>query len=410
MAQPIRWDNINGAGLSEASRPLESAQRSFLGAFNTLGDTFAQREAIDNANVANTKVNNTNAFLDAIGKYRSPEELRAAQAAGGALDQLRSQFGTQIDANAVRGAADARVAALQGQAQQEIAYNHMMTDERVAPILDQYKAALIAGDSQKAAALDAQYQQLGGRDLATLKAAADNRSQELVQRGRQSITFDSQQKKFADDLLTSSATRQHMATSDATNSRAVDAQVRQIDFNIDNTRKQQEAAQAAGRAAAAKNALKEAGNVYHKGIYDGSQAEELLQTMTKNNIGDNNEDRTNILRMVEKLRQDGVEVTGKDGKTVVLHDLPVAAIEAAVSSSRDAWWRAGWNTGYAKDAKTLLENNLQQIVNKGGKDTSPVLDDLSAFKQTMRNVMDNAPPQRMQVVKNPFEVKPKSGR
>jgi len=410
MAQPIRWDNINGAGLSEASRPLESAQRSFLGAFNTLGDTFAQREAIDTANVANERVNNTNAFLDAISKYRSPEELRAAQAAGGALDQLRSQFGTRIDANAVRGAADARVAALQGQAQQEIAYNHMMTDERVAPILDQYKAALLAGDSQKAAALDAQYQQLGGRDLATLKAAADNRAQELVQRGRQSITFDSQQKKFADDLLTSAATRQHMATSDATNAKAVDAQVRQVDFNIQNTKDATAAAQAAGRAAAAKNALKEAGNVYRDGIYDGSQANDLMASMVKNNIGDNNEDRTNIIRMVNKLQQEGVEVTGKDGKTVVLHELPVAAIESAINSSRDAWWRVGWNTGYAKDAKSQLETSLQQIVNKGGKDSSPVLDDLAAFKQTMRNAMDNAPAIRPQIVKNPFEVKGKGGK
>lgn len=403
MATPIRWDTVRGPSLAEATVPLQQAQRSFLSGFGDLGNVLAQREAMDQANYQNTRINNTNAFLDAVAKYRTPEELKAAQDSG-ALDALRASYNGQVDSGAIRGAADARTAALQQQAQNRIAYEHMQTDERVAPLLDQFKQASLRGDQAGMAAAQAQYQQLGGRDLAGLASFADQRAQQMVERGRATTNFGNQQEKFKKDLQVADA---NIRQSDA-GVRASDAQVRNVDFQIQNTKDMQEAAKQAGKAVAAKQALKEAGNVYRDGIWDGSQAGDLLQSMTKNGIGDNNEDRTNILRTIADIQKDGVEVTGRDGKTVVLHELPVAAIEAAVMSSRDAWWRVGWNTGYAKDAKGRLTDQLQQIVaGKDGKDKSPVLDDLAAFKQTMRNAMENAPGQYPQRAPKPIDGKPK---
>lgn len=395
MAQPIRWDNINGSGLSEASRPLEAAQRSFLGAFDTIGNTLQQRQQMEDANWQTTRTNNTNAFLDAVSKFRTPEELRAAQAQGGALDQLRQQFGNQVDPTAVRGAADARVATLQQQAQQELAYNHMMTDERVAPLADKFKQASLSGDKAGMEAAQAEYAKLGGRDLAGLVSYADQRNQQVVQRGRDTTTFDNQVRKANDEHgmvdVNKQVARANIAQSLA-GVRASDSQVRMNDFNISNTERATNAAVAAGRAAATKLALKEAGNMYADGVYNGTQADELLANLTKNNIGDNVEDRVNMVKYLNKLQKEGVEITAPDGTKTKIRDLPYSAVQAAALGSSDSWWRVGWNTGAAKDLKENLTEILQsQYTDDKGNGHSKALDDLGAFNQAIQNARQNAP-------------------
>lgn len=396
MGQPIRWDNVGGANLSEASRPLESAQRSFLGAFDTVGNALQQRQQIDTANVQNNKVNNTNAFLDAVSKYQTPEDLHAAQAQGGALDQLRQGFGTQVDATAIRGAADARVVALQQQAQAEQAYKHMMTDERVAPLADKFKQAALTGDKAGMDAAQNEYSKLGGRDLAGLVSYADQRNQQVVQRGRDTTTFDNTVRKSNDEHGMVS-TQKRVAEANIAQSlagvRASDSQVRTNDFNIENTKRQTDAAVAAGRAAATKAALKEAGNMYSDGIYNGTQSSDLMASMVKNKIGDNDEDRTNIIKYLNKIQKDGVEITSPDGKSkIIIHDLPMSAVEAAVNSASDSFWRVGWNTGAAKDMKANLQEILRaQSVDSKGTLTSKAADDLAAFNQAIQNARQNAP-------------------
>lgn len=396
MAQPIRWDNVNGAGLSEAGRPLEAAQRSFLGAFDTVGNVLQQRQQLEDQNWQNTRTNNTNAFLDAVAKYRSPEELRAAQAQGGALDQLRSGFGNQVDANAIRGAADAQVAKLQQQAQQEVAYNHMMTDERVAPLADKFKQASLNGDKVGMAAAQAEYEKLGGRDLAGLVSYADTRQQQMVQRGRDTQTFDNQL-RAATDLHNTSVKSLAVADANIAQSnasvRASDSQVKYNQFNMDRTTKLDDAAIAAGRAEATKKALKDAGNIYADGVYNGSQSGDLMQTMVKNKIGDNDEDRSNIIKYLNQIQKDGIKITSPDGKqSITVHDLPLSAVEAAVNSASDSWWRVGWNTGAAKDMKANLTEILRtQYQDGNGQLRNKAVDDLAAFNQAIANARQNAP-------------------
>ena len=397
MAQPIRWDNVRGPSLAEASAPLQVAQRSFLSGFQDLGNVLAQREAMDQANFQNTKVNNTNAFLDAVSKYRTPEELKAAQDSG-ALDSLRASFNGQVDAGAIRGAADARTAALQNQAQQRLAYEHMQTDERVAPLLDQFKQASLKGDQAGMAAAQAQYAQLGGRDLAGLASFADQRGQQMVERGRAATNFDNSLVKFKKDLQVADA---NIRQSDA-GTRASDANVRAIDFNIQNTKEQMESAKLAGRAAAIKNSLKEQGNLYSNGVYDGSQSTDLMMSMIKNKIGDTDEDRTMIIKRLNELAKEGVEITGPNGKKTRLHDLPLSAVESAINSANDSIWYWGWNSGAAKDMVNNLKQTLETEVQ--GKDTegkdvtySKVADDLYKYSMAINNAEENAPgivPQR----------------
>lgn len=391
---PIRWDNVGGASLSEASRPLEVAQRSFLGAFDTLGNTLQQRQTMEDQNWQNTRTNNTNAFLDAVSKYRTPEALKAAQDSG-ELDTLRAGFGNQIDQAQARQAAEQRMASLQQNAKAEIEYNHMATDERTAPVLDRYRQAVLSNDTQGAAAAQADYVKLGGRDIAGTVAYADKRAQELVGRGRDTTLFQNQVTKAADEHL---AAGKNLKVADANIAqsyagvRASDSQVQRNKFEQDRQTKLDEAAMAAGRAEAAKQALKSVGNIYADGVYNGTQSDDLLQTMTKNGIGSNTEQRTEVIRKLNQIQKDGIEISTPDGKqTIKVKDLPMSAVTAAVNASYNPLFSAGWNSGVGKKMADNLKVILsQQYTNPDGTLSSKPVEDLAAFQQTIANARQNA--------------------
>jgi hypothetical protein len=336
--------------------------------------------------------------LDAISKYSSPDQLRAAQAQGGALDQLRASFGNQVDANTIRGAADARVAALQQQAQQEVAYNHMMADERVAPLVDQYKQAVLKGDSKAAAALEGQYQKLGGRDLAGLASYADARANEMKLRGYADQTQSLNQDRGRQEILASKAAIENAAAQTriaqgtlANQERQTSSNIQYNQFNMDRQTKQDNAALLAGQAEAVKKSLKEAGNIYADGTYNGSQAEDVLQTLVKNQVGSNNEQRTKLIGKLNQMAKDGVEITTPDGKkTIKVQDLPMSAIIAAANGSHNPFWVAGWNSGVASNFEENLKGIIGTMYDNNGQLSSKTLEDQAAFKQALANARQNA--------------------
>ncbi len=391
---PIRWDNVNGASLSEASRPLESAQRSFLGAFDTIGNTLQQRQTIEDSNWQNAKSNNTNSFLDAISKYRSPEALKAAQDSG-ELDQLRAGFGNQIDQTAARNAAEQRMATLQQDAKTALEYNHMATDERTAPVLDRYRQAVLANDKAAADAAQQDYIKLGGRDIAGTVSYADKRAQELVGRGRDTTTFENQVRKAGDEHLQAG---KNLKVADANIAqsmagvRASDSQVGRNSFEMERQTRLDNAAVMAGRAEAAKQALKSVGNIYADGVYNGTQSDDLLQTMTKNGIGNNTEQRTEVIRKLNQIQKDGIEISTPDGKAKFkVKDLPMSAVTAAVNASYNPLFSVGWNSGVGKKMEDNLKVILsQQYTNQDGTLSSKPVEDLAAFQQTINNARQNA--------------------
>ena len=189
MSQPIRWDTIMSRSNGESVAGINSAANLLNNGFNQFQGVLKQSEDIQRSNHQNQKGLNTAAFQDAVAKYRSPEELKAAMD-NGALDQLRSSLGPNIDANAIRGVADQRMASLMSQKTQEIAFNHVMTDERVAPLLDRFKLAALKGDRAGAEAAEMEYTKLGGRNIAGLAAFSDARQNELTERGQKAGKYD----------------------------------------------------------------------------------------------------------------------------------------------------------------------------------------------------------------------------
>lgn len=199
MSTQITWRNIDAPDLVAASRPLGIAQQSFGSAFDTLGQVLQRRESTDAANWQTQKGNNTQAFLNELYKFRTPEQLAAARASG-ELDSLQAGFGAQIDQAAVRGAADTRLNTLYDQAKTANAFTDQQQERDLRPLVQQAKALAANGDSTGVQAL-----------LAANPALAQRYAGELVSAGvigeREAVKFAQGNVKFGDDLATSANQR-----------------------------------------------------------------------------------------------------------------------------------------------------------------------------------------------------------
>jgi hypothetical protein len=412
MGAPITWQNVNGPSPAQASAPLSSASQTFNDAFASLRGVLQEREAVDNANWQNQKANNTTSFLDTVAaKYKTPEALAAAQQSG-ELDQLRQSFGTQIDADKVRGAADARMVALQQQAREGLAYQHMMTDERVAPILDKYKAAILkpgGGGNDEAQALQAEYAKLGGRNLADLSKAADDRGWQINERG---MALD----KHGMDLRVGQSTIDHQRATEQTSLIQANAQASQAasqaastKYIIDSGTADRATAKAAGQAAAVFKALDTSGNMYGSdGIYTGGKADELYKYMRENKVaGDNSDKQAHLMDRLTEIQKNGIQATSQNGKRIlnadgtplIIHDLPMAAIKQALTSAGDPvnWTVNPWqiNKGPADNFEEALKKIVgSAVVDEKGNAKVKALQDLLQYNDATTRVTENAAPIR----------------
>lgn len=164
MAGPITWRNLQAPTDGGAGRILQGAAYNLNQGFNNLGDLLKERSQIQDANIETQRSNNTNAFLDQLSQYRTPEELQTAISTG-AVDQLRQQFGRNIDAGQVRGAADQRLASLQQQTVANNAFQDDATQRQQRPIADQAGQLIAQGKFSDAQALLNQHELLNESKL-----------------------------------------------------------------------------------------------------------------------------------------------------------------------------------------------------------------------------------------------------
>ena len=100
---PITWKNIEAPSLAGVAGMAESARRTFNDAMSSLRGSFDEYGEQIQTQWDQGKEANTQAFLDKLAQYKTPEELAAAQAAG-EIQAFRQQFGNKIDAATVRDA------------------------------------------------------------------------------------------------------------------------------------------------------------------------------------------------------------------------------------------------------------------------------------------------------------------
>lgn len=136
MAGPITWRTIYGQTPDAAARLMQTAQTSFNNGFDALGNVLQKEQDTSQQNWDNTKQNNTNEYLDKLAQYDTLEEMEAAQSSG-AIDQLRAQYGKQIDSAAVRDADATRIDTLRERAMAGNAYTDQVQERLERPLVNQ---------------------------------------------------------------------------------------------------------------------------------------------------------------------------------------------------------------------------------------------------------------------------------
>ena len=124
----ITWQNINAPSARDVGRELDGAQRGFTGGFDKLAEILQQREAVNQGVADRGRAAGAQEYLNTLQGFKTPEELQAARMSG-ALDQAFAKVDVRNQAD-VRGAAEARIASLYGQAG---AANKYAVDQAAAP-------------------------------------------------------------------------------------------------------------------------------------------------------------------------------------------------------------------------------------------------------------------------------------
>lgn len=152
----ITWRNVTGADDNGALRNLLAASQGVGNAFGGLQQVVNNFEAADRANLERTRADNTDTFLDQLqARYTTPEALQAAIQSG-EVDQLRAGYGKNIDRNATRGAAEARLTNLRQAGLSERQFNNQVAQDEANPLMQRAKALALQGDLAGAQALTEQ--------------------------------------------------------------------------------------------------------------------------------------------------------------------------------------------------------------------------------------------------------------
>lgn len=178
MSGPITWRNVTApAGVAEAGALFQGAQRSFTGAFDTLGTLLKQREATAAANVDVENAAQKQGYLDLLQGAKTPEELAALQPQ---IDAMRANL-TSVNRGATSAAQEARMTSLRQGALASNAYTEQQADIAEKPLINETMAAIAKGDIPTAHMLA---QNVAVRDRAKLINAVTAKEQAVKQLGQ----------------------------------------------------------------------------------------------------------------------------------------------------------------------------------------------------------------------------------
>lgn len=178
MATPITWRNVDVNPVGEISRAMMSGQSGINAGFDSIANVLKQQQQVNDQNWNQQKTNNTNAFMNEMANYRTPEEYQAALDSG-ALQARLTASGAQIDQAAARQAMGAQMGILQDRlvkGQQFLDGQQKYTEKDGRDEV----AALIAANQPEQAMIRAR--ELGLHDLAPLqKQATETARNKLIQ-------------------------------------------------------------------------------------------------------------------------------------------------------------------------------------------------------------------------------------
>lgn len=193
----ITWRNVEGPNFRDAILAGTTAQQQMNAGFDNFNKILEQESKTNLANWDNTKQNNTEAFYaDASAKFRTPEEFQAAQRSG-LLDQMRQQYGAQIDQVGTRKFLEDRPGFLMDRVLKTNDYTDKTREFSERPDRDKVASMIAARDF---AGARAELDRLNLRDEASLYSQLGQGERTVVEQGQAD-------RKFSSDLSTADVQR-----------------------------------------------------------------------------------------------------------------------------------------------------------------------------------------------------------
>jgi len=385
---PITWRNVNGPSFNGVSESLARAGQSFTGAVDALQQT---KDTFETGRTDR----NTQAFMDQLSKYGSPDELAAAQESGAVAD-LRGQFGSLLDTN--KTSADAvtgRIGTLRDRETADFNYEQQGLERAEQPYIGEFNsrinAAQAGADTQKdfeqiRTDLQARVESgdIRASTAANLLSTAGQRQNTLTERHRSNITWGEGREakrlsKSANSAVNAAVDAYDPLDPNSTATAGLAAMRKALPKGLTATQRAEAEAsynaltQSKGKVAAADQPLVDAAssqviskyglesNVFHNN--DLSQANENI-TAIRDKHTRTNEDgkpqflgvssgkkRTEAINTLRRLGTTGVDILG-DGNKV---PIPTTTLDDVVSGLED--------DGYIYDSVAGLEEAVSEVVN-----------------------------------------------
>lgn len=344
MAQPITWRNVDAPDLRGAASMLHLAGNSINSGFDKLNQVLQNEQATADANWKVQRDNNTQAFLNSINQYRTPEEYQAALTSG-ALDP--SKFGAQIDQAAVRSALDGRLAILQDRTVKANQFTDQQKAREAKPIVDQLSMMALSDDK---AVRESAKQALGIYASNGMLPDASVLAGNMRNIEHQNVVWDQEKETHADNLKTNAARRVQLAAS-ANQANAAAENYRAANSDEKVALKTALAASKAQNEAAAlkiKNSPLDAGTM---DTYEGKK--KFAEGLKALGITDS-EVIDDIHKSFSRGYGNGVLVGKSDKGEDVRIGLPVATALAAVEGAGKDWMlRPNWLMGSNRGGRAL---------------------------------------------------------
>lgn len=389
MGSPITWRNVNGPSLAEASRPMEVAQRTISGAFDGFKDIIKGVENTDAANWQTTKANNTDEFLtQARSRFNTPEEWSAA-IADGTVDNMRKQYGAQINQEATRNFMENQLGNLQGKATTNINFANAQRNEQAAPIRNQFMQRLYSGDTAGAEQLLKANPELRLGDLQ--KNVLDFNQNKTAQE-QQAIKFGFEQARAERDAQMFPLELQGKRASNG----LINAQangIRQANENSDKLLKAAQAAEALAKknGDADYNAYMSTSPVYSMGVVDTKEGYQRvtdhIDKMFKNKEITSGESQVLKKKLADEWSL-GLQVKGKNGKLERV-PMPVKTLIESIDSAEDNMLSIGFSR--REDvANNILNDRMNtgkgsNIITSGGTADPALINEVLKGSQIIAN-------------------------
>lgn len=353
MGQPITWRNVDAPQFGDGNRMLLASQNGITSGFNQIGEILKAGQATADANWKVQRDNNTQAFLNTMSQFRNAEEFANAQKSG-VFDQLRQQYGGQVDQAAIRAAEDGRLAILQERDLKAGQYSDQMKEREARPIVERLTAMALSNDKDlQRSAKEA----LGVYASSGMVPNAAELTGKFRVVDRQNTEWNQADQKYLDELQTNKA-RRNLMGAQAEQASAAAEHYRNETSSATTSLKAQLASAKSQNAAAdllIKNSPLDAGTM---DTYEGKM--KFLEGLKKLGIPD--DEAKSVYQSFSTRFGNGVKVGERDGESGKREDvrigLPVSTALAAVEgASPDSKLRPNWLIGSGRGDRAVSEVN-----------------------------------------------------